>query len=771
MIEKTELYKATIRIAGIVQGVGFRPFTARLAEEYRLSGYVKNRSGHVLIEAVGERSALEGFLNDISERRPSGSFLASVASEFVPAPPDAPLGFLILPSDEAEGAAVMPSPDIAVCDDCLSELFTEGDPRYLNPFISCTNCGPRFSIIKKIPYDRQSTSMDAFPMCPLCAREYKDPKNRRFHAQTVCCNACGPALFYTGRNGVAKGASALEAAVRALSGGKIIAVKGIGGYHLATSPFSAESVKELRTLKGREQKPFAVMFPCLASIREHCEVSEPEAALLNSSARPIVLLDRLPSTIAEVVYGSSRSMGAFLPYTPLHHLLLKETGPVVLTSANPSGLPIMKDDAEALAFFERNDLLSGVLWNDREIVRRLDDSVAAVVGKKVRLLRRARGYVPFPTRLAGYESGFPPIFCAGAQEKSAFCLIQGGFAYVSAETGALDTQEAVSVYESAVPDMERTLQITPALIACDPHPYYEATRYAQKRGLPVVFIQHHFAHIASVMAEHGLKSGVLGAAFDGTGYGLDGTIWGGEFILAQNGGFERAGHLKAVKLFASDDSVRQAWKSALCYLYDAGLYDEARAHAYGAHAELIGAALDANVNTLFSSSMGRAFDAVSSLLNICHESGYDGQSAIELENSAARYQKEAKLANAAPLPYAMNEDEFGPVIDLAPTFAALCAEKKRGVSADELAYRFHLTVCAFTLEAFRALREKTGLYAAALSGGVFQNRVLSETLEPMLERAGFSVYRNDAYPAGDGCIPLGQGYAALLALENNQKKE
>ncbi|MCE5236028.1 MAG: carbamoyltransferase HypF [Clostridiaceae bacterium] len=767
----TELYKATIRVAGIVQGVGFRPFTARLAEEYRLSGYVKNQSGHVLIEAVGEKTALEGFLKDISERRPSGSFLASVESEFVPAPPKALTGFSILPSDEAEGAAVMPSPDIAVCDDCLKELFTEGDPRYLNPFISCTNCGPRFSIVKKIPYDRCSTSMDAFPMCPLCAREYKEPKDRRFHAQTVCCNACGPTLFYTDRNGVKKGADALSMAIDALNGGRIVAVKGIGGYHLATSPFRAESVKALRALKGREQKPFAVMFQSLASIGEHCIVNEREAELLTSSARPIVLLDRKPSPIAKEVYGSSRSMGAFLPYTPLHHLLLKETGPLVLTSANPSGLPIMKDDAEALAFFEKNGLLSGVLWNDRKIVRRLDDSVAAVVGEKLRLLRRARGYVPFPTRLAGFESGFPPILCAGAQEKSAFCLAYGGFAYVSAETGALDTREAVSVYESAVPDMERTLQITPELIACDPHPYYEATRYAQKRGLPIFYVQHHFAHIASVMAEHGLKSGVLGAAFDGTGYGADGTIWGGEFISAQNGGFERAGHLKPVKLFASDDSVYQAWKSALCYLYDAGLYDEARAHAYGARFELIGAALNAEVNTLLSSSMGRAFDAVSSLLNVCHESDYDGQSAIELENAAARYQKEAGLANASPLPYAMGADEFGPVIDLAPAFAALCAEKKRGAGADELAYRFHLTVCAFTLEAFRALREKTGLKTAALSGGVFQNRLLSETLEPLLEQAGFSVYRNEAYPPGDGCIPLGQGYAALLALEKNQKKE
>jgi len=762
MKESNELYTATIRITGIVQGVGFRPFVARLAEEYSLRGFVKNQSGHVLIESIGNRPALDGFYRDLSERRPAGSYIADMSRELTPTAGEVE-AFVILPSDDGHFGTIMPSPDIAICDDCLKELFTIDDPRYLNPFISCTNCGPRFSIVKSIPYDRDSTSMDVFPMCSLCASEYKNLKNRRFHAQTVCCNTCGPTLFYTGKNGVAKGADALKEAVSALNDGKIVAVKGIGGYHLASSPYRADTVKSLRTLKGREQKPFAVMFPDLSSIKEHTIVNEKEAALLNTSARPIVLLERKPSCIVPEVYGNSRFMGAFLPYTPLHHLLLRETGPVVLTSANPSGLPIFKDDADMFAFFETNELISGVLWHDRVITRRLDDSVAAVVGGKTSLIRRARGYVPFPAALKGFEAS-PPILCTGAQEKSTFCLIQNGFAYVSAEAGALDTREAVIAYESAAADMEQTLRIAPEVITCDLHPGYESTRYAQKRNLPLIYVQHHFAHIASVMAEHGLKGSVLGAAFDGTGYGTDNSIWGGEFIFVQNGKFTRIGHLKPVKLFSSDESVRQAWKSALCYLFDAGLTEEAKAHAYGEHFDILSSALSAGINTILSSSMGRAFDAASSVLNICHDSDYDGQSAIELENAAASYRKGNAVLTAEPLPYLLFEDDVGPVIDLVPAFMALSAEKKRGESTNKLAYRFHLTVCALTLKVFQALREKTGVETVALSGGVFHNRLLTETLVPMLEHEGFTVYRNEAYPAGDGCIPLGQGYLALLLL-------
>ncbi len=768
MPHKNDMFKAVLRVSGIVQGVGFRPFVARLAQEHALCGFVKNQSGHVLIELTGNKAALDAFQSDLVSRRPAGSFLASVDVKLSPANPPANNTFVILPSDEGDAGAVMPSPDIAVCDDCLRELFTQGDTRYENAFISCTNCGPRYSVIKKIPYDRSRTSMDAFPMCTLCETQYKDPLDRRFHAQTVCCNSCGPTLFYTDRSGTTiKANDALSAAAVALKAGAIVAVKGIGGYHLACSPYREESVLALRALKGREQKPFAVMFPSIARISEHCAVTEREIELLQSPQRPIVLVKRKPSPIAKAVYGSSRFMGAFLPYTPLHHLLLRDTGALVLTSANPSGLPILKNDAEMLAFLNENEQLCGILWNDREIVRRLDDSVAAVVCEKPRLIRRARGYVPFPTALHGFEEGFPPILCTGAQEKSAFCLAQNGFAYVSAETGALDTIEAVSAYESAVTDMEQTLQITPALVACDLHPLYEATRYAKNRSLPLVFVQHHFAHIASVMAEHALRGNVLGAAFDGTGYGTDGTIWGGEFLLAKDGQFTRVGHLKPVKLFSSDDSVRQAWKSALCYLFDAGLEEESLSHPYGAHARLIKAALDAKVNTVPSSSMGRAFDAVSSILAICHESDYDGQSAIELENAAAQFS--STNGEATPLPYALEESETGLVADLSPAIRALCEEKAKGTPKEELSYRFHLTVCALTLNIFLALREKTGVSTLALSGGVFQNRLLTELLVPRLEQEGFCVYLNEAYPSGDGCIPLGQAYAALASV--NIKEE
>ncbi len=760
---ESQAVKGVFRIEGVVQGVGFRPFVARLAREMGMVGTVQNVLGHVAVEAAGNPEAVALFADALLTRPPAGSHISRFQRHIAPWPTETPLpeGFHILESDPAAGedhALIMPSPDLALCDDCLRELFTPGNPRYRNPFISCTHCGPRFSIMASIPYDRDATAMAPFPLCPFCEGEYRDPENRRYHAQTVCCNQCGPTLFYEGPSGRTQGTEgALSAAVAALRAGQIVAVKGIGGYHLACSPFDPEAVKRLRALKGREQKPFAVMFETLAELQTHCHVSGEEETLLLSPARPIVLLRRKPSALAAEVYTTSPNLGAFLPYTPLQHLLLWEAGPLVMTSANVSALPILTEDEEILAFLARHPALSGVLGHDRTILRRQDDSVVLAVLGKPLFLRRARGYAPLPLPL---PEGGQAVLACGPQEKSTVCLAREGCAYLSPEIGDLDTQEAEGDYRDTVQGLQRLLRLHPARAAQDLHPGYFSTAYAQSLGLPLVPVQHHHAHIASVMAEHGLRGPVLGVAFDGTGYGTNGALWGGEFLLAEGTGFARVGHLKAVPFFAGDESVRQGWKSAACLLWDAGATLAATPRL-----ALVDAALAHGVHTVPCSSMGRVFDGVSALLGVCQESGYGGQCAIELENAATRYLLRAgENANRLPLPFALTEESGPLVADLGPCLRelhALCAGDAR-VCREELAYRFHATVCHLIAEACARLGQKHGVRDVALSGGVFNNRLLLEGTVPLLESAGFTVYRNHLAPAGDGGVALGQAYLASL---------
>jgi len=740
---------AAYLISGVVQGVGFRPYVARLARKHGLTGSVKNAGGGVYIEACGEEAALDAFIRDVRRDPPPGSHITGIdaqagglreLSEHHPALQE----FLIQPSSETESVA-MPAADIAVCTDCLHELFRPGDPRHRNPFISCTYCGPRFSILKSLPYDRDRTSMDRFPMCELCGEQYTDEGDRRYHAQTVCCNACGPRLYGLGRvNRRLTGEEALQGAVSALAEGGIAAIKGIGGYHFACGAKDAGAVRRLRALKGREAKPFAVMFGALAELKAHCEVSPAEEALLTSPARPIVLLTRKASSkIDPGVYGSSRYLGAFLPYTPLQHLLFQTLGPLVMTSANLSGLPILKDDAEAEAFFKAHEGLSFLLGHDRPILRRLDDSVTAVTDGEPQILRRARGYVPLP---AAKALGKRPLIACGAHQKSAVCVSNGAYLYPGAELGDLDTLEAGRAFAENAADLPGVLRVTPALAVCDLHPDYASTHYAKNLGLPVLPVQHHFAHIASVMAEHGLTEPVIGVAFDGTGYGGDGTVWGGEFLIASPAGFTRAGHLKAAKFLGTDASVRQGWKSAACLLFDAGLPP---ADVRGA---LVHAALREGINVIRSSSMGRVFDAVSALLGVCEESAYEGQCAIELENAAALWAKEAP-----PLPYAVAEDS-GLTVDLAPAVGALMEARAQNRPVQLLARRFHATAAAVIADVCERLREQTGIAAVALSGGVFQNRILLTEATALLRAAGFTVYVNRAVPPGDGGVALGQAY-------------
>ena len=753
---KTITFKATLILRGVVQGVGFRPFVARLAQAHGLAGQVLNEGGQVRVTAYGAQPALAAFSHDIRAHAPQGSRIVSLEQQTVPLPADEPVptGFAIAPSGEVRGFA-MPTPDIAVCDDCLRELATVGDPRYRNPFISCTHCGPRFTILRRLPYDRAATAMDRFPLCTLCAAQYGNPADRRFHAQTVCCNQCGPTLYWRGQDMAQQstGETALQCALAALNAGGVIAIKGIGGYHLACDATREDAIAALRTLKGREQKPFAVMFASLASLTAHCFTDSYERALLTGAQKPIVLLRRrVGSSIVPGVYGESPYLGAFLPYTPLQALLLANTAPLVMTSGNPSGLPMITQDAQALCFAQENRLCAGVLYHDRAILRRADDSVAMVVHGQTLFLRRARGYAPLPVPFEGKNDG--TVLALGAQQKSTVCLSAGGQMYPSVEIGDLANLETAADMRETAADMQALLGIMPTTAVCDLHPGYESTRFALATGLPVLQMQHHFAHIASVLAENGRRDTVIGVAFDGTGYGSDGTVWGGEFLLASSTGFTRVGHLKAIPYLGGDGSVPQGWKSAACLLYSAGLLQAGDDPRYPA----LLAALAGGLNVIHSSSMGRVFDGVSSLLGICHESGYEGQCAIALEYAATQADG---LATVVELPFTLTADADGTLIlDLAPCIRALVARRDAGESGETLALSFHRTVCRMTADACVLLRKRHQRNTVALSGGVFQNRLLLSHTFDLLQSEGFEVLTNHCVPPNDGGISLGQAYIA-----------
>jgi len=710
-----------ISIDGVVQGVGFRPFIKNLADEMGISGFVKNNGGSVYIEAAV--SDYEPLLQSIKDRAPEGS--AAMRFSVTPLPyVYEEKGFQIKKSDETKQGLKMPSPDLALCGDCKKELFEEGNPRYLNPFISCAHCGPRYSIMRALPYDRENTSMAAFPMCAFCESQYSNPTDRRYHAQTVCCNACGPKL-------------------KGLKSGGIFAVKGIGGYHLTCSPYDEKAVMRLREIKGREHKPFAVMFENMQSLNAHAEVTAAEEALLLSAAAPIVLVKRKKSGVVSAVYHQSPYLGAFLPYTPLQHLLLRETGPLVMTSANLSSMPIIISDEEMAAF----EGIDGVISHNRDILRRLDDSVLQVVNGKTQFLRRARGVVPLPIPM---DRDDIEVAAYGAQEKNTFCLSAKGYAYLSQENGDLDTVETETVFKENMADMTTLLAIMPKIAACDMHPGYVTREWATHApSFPMaVLVQHHHAHIASVMAEHNIKDEVLGIAFDGTGYGEDHTIWGGEFLLCTPADFKRVGCLKPIPFIGGDESVKMSWKSALCLMYDAGIPFEN---------DMVKAALKKGVHTHLSSSVGRLFDGVSAMLNVCTQGHYGGQPAIELENAAFYALKKENT----PYPVEITLKNHLLSGDFAPCLREIHASP---APKEEKAYRFHVTVAAWIAD----MCERIGVKKVALGGGVFQNRLLLELVEPRLEEKGFTVYRNTLVPPGDGGISLGQMLVAQARLKGRK---
>ncbi len=755
-----------IWLTGVVQGVGFRPFVYRLADEWGVAGWVRNTSAGVEIDAEAEAAALSGFIAALQTQAPPLARIESLREEAA-----APVGygrFEIRASAAQEGRYQLISPDIATCPDCLRELLDPADRRYRYPFTNCTNCGPRFTIITDIPYDRPSTTMREFAMCPACQREYDDPLDRRFHAQPNACPVCGPRLTLVDRAGAPVSADLgmdhIAIAAQALQEGRILALKGLGGFHLACDATNPAAVVELRRRKQRPHKPLAVMMATLEDIRAHCEVSAEAEALLTSPQCPIVLIPWRPdSTVCLETAPGQRDLGVMLPYTPLHHLLLRDVGrPLVMTSGNRSEEPIAQTNEEAL---ERLGHLADLfLLHNRDIYTRYDDSVWFVPASGPQPIRRSRGYAPYPVRLPG---PMPSVLACGPELKNTFCLTRDSHAFLSQHIGDMENAETLEYYERTIALYKRHFRMEPERLACDLHPDYLATRYARRlageTGLPLVEVQHHHAHIAACLAEngHAFDAGpVLGVALDGTGYGADGRIWGGEFLVADYASYRRLGQLEYLPLPGGEAAIRKPYRLALAYGYAlTGAWPEVPALAGVPVAErrLLERQLERGLNTPLTSSCGRLFDAVAALCGVRGEVSYEAQAAMELEALALARPR----AGETPLPYPFAIEPGEPrVIRLAEAWRATVADLRQGVDVAKISWRWHRTAAEMVLAMCRALREETGLATVALSGGCFQNRLLVALLLPRLVEEGFRVLAHHQVPCNDGGVSLGQAAAA-----------
>ena len=792
-MDKTECKVMTnkIIVSGIVQGVGFRPLTFRVAKKNNIKGTVQNIGGMVEIIAQSSNGDFENFLYDLQHAECEGCEIINIEiTDITSETTESFDQFKIIESTSNEVVSIIP-PDLATCDTCLEELYKKDNRRYQNPFISCMSCGPRYTIMEVLPYDRDNTTMEDFPMCGECNVEYLSPESRRFHAQTISCYDCGPYLIFKEYNrdrknvkrdrlyrkkavqcdphkvNIYKNKIRLQRAVQVLKNGGILAVKGIGGYHFVCSPFMERTVQNLRKLKGREEKPFAVMFESVEAIGEYCDVSVQEKKLLESKARPIVLLYSHNEKMAPSTYKGSIYCGAFLPYTPLQTMLLRECGPLIMTSGNISDQPIIREDCEMLSL--RSPLLDGVLYNKRRIIRSVDDSVAKIVDGKAQLVRRSRGYVPYPVFLQESRKNLK-IFAAGGDLKASFCLYNRGSAVVSQYFGDLEERSILEEYKKSVDDLSKLLKMEADMAVCDLHPNYFSTRFAESLNKPILYVQHHHAHIASVMAEHNLKEKVIGIAFDGTGYGTDGNIWGSEFLICQGAEFQRATHLKYAPMLGGDQSMKDAKKTADCFLVEAGLEQ----YIHDDRSDLIQAALRNHINTVLTSSMGRLFDAVSSILGILDENHYEGECAAYLEKEALLAEKSKIFPEPMSFKILRKDDMIE--IDPAPVLEVLCRFREETDHTEasflskrqSLALGFHYALAETIRNVCRLLRERYQVSAVAFSGGVFQNSVLTNRLIKQLRQDGFMVYYNIAVPPNDGSISLGQTYVGIMKAEQNE---
>ncbi len=782
----------------MVQGVGFRPFVWRLATELGLDGSVVNRAGQVVIDVAGPAEAIEEFGRRLAQDAPPRARVESVVARPAGDGVESGSGFRILESEAVPSSERLFPPDIATCDDCLAELFDPADRRHRYPFVNCTNCGPRATIIEDLPYDRARTSMRAFPLCAACEAEYRDPADRRFHAEPVACPACGPQLSYRRPGEAAVSArreAALAAAVADLAAGRIVAVKGLGGYHLACDATDAAAVARLRDRKHRWAKSFAVMVGDLETAREVAVMGPEEIDLLTSPARPIVLVARRPDArvvLADGVAGRSEGrdpgwvesldarVGLFLPYTPLHHLLLEALGrPIVLTSGNLSDEPLATDDAEAL------ERLSGIadsfLAHDREIRARYDDSVTRVVGGRESIVRRGRGYAPEPLPL---PIATPvPLLAVGAELKHTFTLARGGRAHVAPHTGDLEDLLTYRAFESNLAHLERLLDFRPEYVVHDLHPAYLSTQYAVSHFPEArrMGVQHHHAHVASAAAEAGLTGPFIGVAYDGLGMGDDGTFWGGEVLVATLATYRRVARFGQAPMPGGALAVRKPYRMALGYLLGVeggfqvqagparGGFDQFLGRLDPREVDVVRTQIERRLNAPVASSAGRLFDAVSSLLGIRDVAEYEAQAAIELELLAEEGSHRPLAYSLTRAPESASEDSPPDrrsllVYDPRPTIEDLLACLASGRQAPELAARFHRTVVEVTRSFVREVARETGLSTVVLSGGVFQNQRFASAVVRLLAQDGFEVHTNRAVPANDGGISYGQAAIAAARL-------
>ncbi|MBW1676165.1 MAG: carbamoyltransferase HypF [Deltaproteobacteria bacterium] len=761
--------KAQISVRGIVQGVGFRPFVYQLANSGNLKGWVCNTSGDVKIEVEGKGEAIDQFLDRLQKNAPPVAQIEDIKLNFTD--PSGYRQFVIRDSRSEEGKYQLVSPDIATCQLCQTEIFDSKDRHYRYPFTNCTNCGPRFTIIEDIPYDRAKTTMRQFKMCPDCQEEYENPLNRRFHAQPNACPHCGPQVELTDSKGrTINSKDPVFDTARLLEGGAILAIKGLGGFLLACDATNEKAVHLLRQRKLRPFKPLAVMISTLEEIQKYCIVSEEEKALLTSPPSPIVLLRRRRlDLISPAVAPNIKYLGVMLPYTPLHHLIMREVDrPLVMTSGNVSEEPIAKDNDEALG--KLGNIADYFLFHNRDIHARYDDSVTLVERGDVKMIRRARGYAPEPIRLPFKAK---EVLACGAELKNTFCLTKDEYAFISQHLGDLESFEVLTLFEDTIEFYKKLFRLKPKIVAYDLHPDYLSTKFAlalEERcpGLQMVPIQHHHAHIVSLMAENDMKSPVIGVVFDGTGYGSDGNIWGGEFLLAEYGKFRRLGHLEYVPLPGGDEAARKPYRMAVSYLlthFGKEILDEDLPFLEPVkklEIEIIKKQIARGINAPLTSSSGRLFDAVSALIGVRGRVDYEAQAAIELEMIAAR-----EIVKPDSYLFEIDVSNDTRIVRLRELFRGILSDLGQGRSQAEISARFHNTMALLVVKMCQKLAQSTGVNQVALSGGVFQNRLFSALTRKYLEEAGLAVFTHKEIPCNDGGISLGQAVAAHFITEEN----
>ena len=755
---------ARISARGIVQGVGFRPFVYQLATKYNLKGWVCNTSEDVKIEVQGESKDLKRFLSELQDNAPPLAHIESITVTYhLPADYTS---FKIRHSIAEEGKYQLVSPDIATCPACLREIFSPEDRRYHYPFTNCTNCGPRFTIIEGVPYDRPKTTMRSFQMCPDCQAEYDNPLDRRFHAQPNACSKCGPRLeLLDAKGNRVETSDAIAAASQLLRDGKILAIKGLGGFLLACDATNEKAVQLLRQRKRRPFKPLAVVVADMEEAKRHCYISEAEEKLLTSLQSPIVLMWWKPeSTVCQAVAPNLKYLGVMLPYTPLHHLLLRGVGlPLVMTSGNISEEPIAKDNDEAIR------RLSGIadyfLVHNRDIYARYDDSVTVIERGEVQLTRRARSYAPYPIHLPFTAK---QVLGCGAEEKNTFCLTKDSYAFISQHIGDMENLETLENFQNTLALYKKLFRIEPEIIAYDLHPEYLSTKYALELGsqfshLKLVPVQHHHAHIVACMVDNKVETPVIGVALDGTGYGSDGRIWGSEFLVADYKGFQRMGHLEYLPLPGGAAAIKRPYRTAIGYLIKLLGEDSISPklaflkQVDAVEIGLIKRQIQTGLNSPLASSLGRLFDAVSALLGVRGEIDYEGQAAVELEMAA--YDDCDRVGNKG-YPYSILEQDGVNVIQLKELLSAIIEDLYQGVSKATISARFHNTIARMICEMCQLIAKKTGINQVALSGGVFQNRLVLRKAIPLLESAGFSALTHKQVPCNDGGISLGQAAIA-----------